>query len=272
MELRKSDLSCGLDPPTGNNFTPRCSTPIPLRNDERNLSSSDPYESTSKPLPSTPVSGSHNSSSSPLHQLPSTPLPVSMNLPSCESELPSSNLPGHLSGHTEHLIDSMSKACSCNSRWEQFESRFQLLEQKVDRVMTMMPQTPECKPHKSPLSPQKGEHVAKGKKGIRLFGKLSFLFQLILGKREDRQLQFVSFTIIFVGLYNSCLLFFTAEKILQDFRKFRLGPRTGRKDMDNAGQSSSHAHRFCIYMATGLPSSSISHDLRFLNQMDKLRA
>ncbi|XP_035012320.2 LOW QUALITY PROTEIN: histone-lysine N-methyltransferase KMT5C [Hippoglossus stenolepis] len=43
------------------------------------------------------------------------------------------------------------------------------------------------------------------------------------------------------------------EKILEDYKKFRLGPRVGKKDLDNAHQASSHAHRFCLFMAAGLP-------------------
>ncbi|XP_078019778.1 uncharacterized protein LOC144459464 [Epinephelus lanceolatus] len=61
------------------------------------------------------------------------------------------------------------------------------------------------------------------------------------------------------------------EKILQDFRKFRLGSRKGKKDVENARQSSSHGLRFCLYMAAGLPSKAVSQDLRFLIQVDKLR-
>lgn len=64
---------------------------------------------------------------------------------------------------------------------------------------------------------------------------------------------------------------FPAGKILDDFCKFRLGPRTSRKDKENARQTASHAHRFCQYMACGLPSIATSKDLRFLTQMDKLR-
>ncbi|XP_042361649.1 uncharacterized protein LOC121957188 isoform X3 [Plectropomus leopardus] len=65
---------------------------------------------------------------------------------------------------------------------------------------------------------------------------------------------------------------FTPEKVTEDFMKFRLGSRTTRKDRDNAAQASSHVSRFCYYMAAGLPSSAVFHDLRFLLQMDKLRA
>ncbi|XP_034557373.1 uncharacterized protein LOC117825569 [Notolabrus celidotus] len=54
--------------PTGIDSSPKCSTAMSvgshLRCDENMSSSSDPDKTTSQPLPSTPVSGSHNSSSS----------------------------------------------------------------------------------------------------------------------------------------------------------------------------------------------------------------
>ncbi|KAI3375442.1 hypothetical protein L3Q82_003689 [Scortum barcoo] len=53
-----------------------------------------------------------------------------------------------------------------------------------------------------------------------------------------------------------------AEKVIQDFRKFQLGSRTGRRDIDNAQQASSHCLRYCKYMADGLPGPPA--DLRFL--------
>lgn len=67
-------------------------------------------------------------------------------------------------------------------------------------------------------------------------------------------------------------IFVVAEMIIRDFESFRLGPRTGKKDRENVRTSSSHVHRFCLYMAAGLPSgSSFKRDLRFLGQMAKLR-
>lgn len=65
--------------------------------------------------------------------------------------------------------------------------------------------------------------------------------------------------------------FVTAVKALIDFKKFRLGPRTGKKDMDNAHQARSHAHRFCNYMLVGCSTNAGMHDLTFLNQIDRLR-
>ena len=67
-------------------------------------------------------------------------------------------------------------------------------------------------------------------------------------------------------------VFFTAEKLLDDFSKYRLGSRTAKKDVKYARQTHSHSRRFCLYMAAGLPFSAISQDLRFLIQLDKLRA
>ncbi|XP_026168354.1 uncharacterized protein LOC113133723 [Mastacembelus armatus] len=223
-------LPMSMNPPSCESELPSSNLPGHLSGQSEHLTaSSNPHEITSQPLFSSPVPGFNKSSSSPLHQHPSIILPMSMNPPSCESELPSSNLPGHLSGQNENLTGTMTKVCSCISHWEEFESRLQLLEQKMDRMMTVQPQTLKSLPWNPSLSAQKGEHIGKGKTSRCLF-----------------------------------------EKIVQDFVKFRLGPRTGKKDRDNAKTSSSHAHRFCLYMAAGLPSSSICHDLRFLNQVDRL--
>ncbi|TKS64996.1 hypothetical protein D9C73_027526 [Collichthys lucidus] len=63
----------------------------------------------------------------------------------------------------------------------------------------------------------------------------------------------------------------SSERLIDDYRKFRLGSQTRKKDKDNARQAASHVLRFCLYMAIGLPSKMISMDLRFLLQMDKLR-
>ncbi|KAI3376846.1 hypothetical protein L3Q82_000421 [Scortum barcoo] len=59
------------------------------------------------------------------------------------------------------------------------------------------------------------------------------------------------------------------EKVIQDFRKFRLGSRIGRRDLDNAQQASSHCLRYCRYMVDGVPGELA--DLRFLVDMNKLR-
>ncbi|KAI3367082.1 hypothetical protein L3Q82_008117 [Scortum barcoo] len=59
----------------------------------------------------------------------------------------------------------------------------------------------------------------------------------------------------------------TEEKVIQDFRKFRLGSRNGRRDLDNAQQASSQCLRYCKYMADGVPGEPA--DLRFL-QSSKL--
>ncbi|KAF1371475.1 hypothetical protein PFLUV_G00277780, partial [Perca fluviatilis] len=48
------------------------------------------------------------------------------------------------------------------------------------------------------------------------------------------------------------------DRILKDFQKFRLGSRSGKKDAENARQSASHGLRFCMYMASGLPTSAIA--------------
>ncbi|CAB1437542.1 unnamed protein product [Pleuronectes platessa] len=61
------------------------------------------------------------------------------------------------------------------------------------------------------------------------------------------------------------------ERVIEDFRVFRLGPRNGRKDLDNAKQIATHCLRFCAYMVGGMPESSTRDDLRFLARTDKLR-
>lgn len=82
----------------------------------------------------------------------------------------------------------------------------------------------------------------------------------------------MSYFSLFKFDFSSKVYCFSTEKILKDFAKYRLGSRTGKKDIENARQSFSHGLRFCEYMAAELPTIAISHDLRFINQMDKLRA
>nr|XP_046245078.1 uncharacterized protein LOC124059268 [Scatophagus argus] len=60
-------------------------------------------------------------------------------------------------------------------------------------------------------------------------------------------------------------------KIILDFEKFILGPRTGRKDIENARQARSHAQRFCNYLLGGCLRDAGSTDLLFLRQIDKIR-
>lgn len=62
-----------------------------------------------------------------------------------------------------------------------------------------------------------------------------------------------------------------AVKVIDDFQKFRLGQRSGRKDIENAKQAAGHCLRFCQYMMGGLDESLTKLDLRFLARMDKLR-
>ena len=62
------------------------------------------------------------------------------------------------------------------------------------------------------------------------------------------------------------------ERIINDFRMFRLGTRTDRKTKENARQAASHALRFCLYMAAGLPKKMVLSDMRFFLRMDRLRA
>ncbi|KAK5605275.1 hypothetical protein CRENBAI_017077 [Crenichthys baileyi] len=62
------------------------------------------------------------------------------------------------------------------------------------------------------------------------------------------------------------------EIVLKDFERFRVGARTGRRDLDNAHQSRSHAKRFCLYMLGGMPSFAGQQDLTFLDRMEKLRS
>lgn len=76
----------------------------------------------------------------------------------------------------------------------------------------------------------------------------------------------------FVTIPQTSSVYLIIERLIDDFRKFRLGSRTARKDKENARQAASHALRFCLYMATGLTPKTVYMDLKFLLQMDKLRA
>ena len=80
--------------------------------------------------------------------------------------------------------------------------------------------------------------------------------------------------------FDDCLILFhfilvlsppTAERVIEDFYIFRLGPRKGRKDIDNAKTIATHCYRFCAYMMGGMPHSSTKYDLGFLARLDKLR-
>lgn len=149
-------------------------------------------------------------------QLPSAPLPGSIHpSPSCESGSPSFSLPGHLSGQSEVFSGSTSKACTCNCNCEQFSFRLQQLEQKVDALMTVQPQTPNSIPRKPPLSVQKREHVNKGRRGNNFFGKFFFPFQLQFGgeRRETFTVSsFFPFSPLFLWGLSNCLLFFLLQK------------------------------------------------------------
>ena len=124
-----------------------------------------------------PVSFLEIQNSSPSHKIPSTAPCGSMPPPSCENVIPSVNLPGHLSGNSRYSTALMSRDCTCNG--EQFDSRLQQLEKKVDCLMALQQQIPT--PLKAPLSVLKREHVSKGKKGTCFNGKIFFPFQLQFG-------------------------------------------------------------------------------------------
>lgn len=64
---------------------------------------------------------------------------------------------------------------------------------------------------------------------------------------------------------------FYSETAAEDFRKFCLGSRQGRKDRENAKQASSHALRFCLYMGQGLAPSETRDDLKYLRRVDRIR-
>lgn len=171
-------------PQTRNNSTHKCSTPVDVgnhvRSNESIASSNHPDEAISQPLPSTPVPGSqesssHRSSLNQSDQHSTTALPGSIHpSTSCDSGLSSVSLPRHLSDQSLVLSDSVSKASTCNCNCEQLASRLAQLEQKLDSLITVQPQTPNSIKRKPPLSVQKYEHIGKGTKNNRLFGKFPF--------------------------------------------------------------------------------------------------
>ncbi|XP_077352168.1 uncharacterized protein LOC144001582 [Festucalex cinctus] len=59
--------------------------------------------------------------------------------------------------------------------------------------------------------------------------------------------------------------------MVEDFRVFKLARRTGKKDTENARQRSSHALRFCHFMAAGLSAAQVSN-LKFVMNVEKLRS
>ncbi|KAE8277833.1 hypothetical protein D5F01_LYC24132 [Larimichthys crocea] len=122
---------------------------------------------------------------------------------------------------------------NCNCNCENVAARLQQLEHIVNGLMRAQPLTP-----KTPRGiPSKLTASAQKHEHVKKLEKSEHLFQ----------------------------------RLIDDFRKFRLGSQTRKKDKDNARQAASHVLRFCLYMATELPSKTISMDLRFLLQMDKLR-
>nr|XP_046238930.1 uncharacterized protein LOC124055955 [Scatophagus argus] len=235
-------LSSGISPVN------RCSTPLPgqevVRSDEEPFSSSEPREMTSLSFP--PTCESHTSSSiSPLKKKSkeffATALPGSIHSSrSSDSGHSSFILPGHLSGQAEVLSGQAevlsgpgSSVSTCSCHCQEFSSRLKQVEDRLDQLNHLLT-AQQRTPNRIPSKPP-----TSAQKGEHI-GK---------GKKGDR-------------LY---------EKILKDFAKFRVGSRTAKKDIENARQSASHGLRFCEYMAAGLPTMAISHDLRFVNQMDKLR-
>ncbi|GLD45488.1 uncharacterized protein AKAME5_000000100, partial [Lates japonicus] len=144
---------------------------------------------------------------------------------------PPTAMPSDISTQSELCSGSVSQECSCHCK--ELTTRVQQLEEKVDMLLDQQQhRTPKKLTFKPAGSAQKGEFVQIGK---------------LLG-----------------GLYV------ISERVLLDFEVFRLGPRTGRKDKDNACQARSHALRFCTYMLAGCSDSAGVNDLKFLGQMDKL--
>ncbi|XP_077385464.1 uncharacterized protein LOC144023655 [Festucalex cinctus] len=59
--------------------------------------------------------------------------------------------------------------------------------------------------------------------------------------------------------------------MVEDFRIFKLARRTGKKDVENARQRSSHVLRFCHFMAAGLTAAQVGN-LKFMMNVEKLRS
>ncbi|XP_060936784.1 uncharacterized protein LOC133013759 [Limanda limanda] len=124
----------------------------------------------------------------------------------------------------------------CNCKCENVAVRLQELENRVNRLVRAQPSAPSTP--KTPRGiPSKLTTSAQKYEHVTKSNKSEHLF----------------------------------HKIIDDYRKFRLGSRTGIKDKDNARQAASHALRFCLHMATGLPPKMVSMDMKFLLQIDKLR-
>ena len=148
------------------------------------------------------------------------------------------------------------------------------------------PRTPRGVPTTVMTFAQKYEHVRKLQKTDNLFrefplpdssfSSLNDIFHNLMSmlKNSDSNLclrhRCVLKEMYFQTLAQiSCVCLIT-EKLIKDFRKFKLGPRTACKDKENSRQAASHALRFCLFMAAGLPQKAYSTDMKFLLQTDKL--
>lgn len=195
------------DPSTGTHCAFHCCNPIPQGQDPTyTMSSSVLPRNTSQPLPSTTFSGAQNTSQS--HQIPSIAPCRSIPPPSCESLLSSVNLPGHLSGNRRVTTALMST--DCTYKWEQFDSRLQQLEKKVNCLISLPQET--SIPLKAPLSVLKRDHVNEG---ICFYGKVFFLIQCQFG--VERRVIFFSFHLCFLAIVQPVFIFIMQKRLLKTF-------------------------------------------------------
>ncbi|KAM3619972.1 uncharacterized protein V6R79_016567 [Siganus canaliculatus] len=173
----------------------------------------------------------------------SRPLPSSPDPKQGDHESPASSRED--SSHSDLLI-----------QFQNLSSRLDRIESVLDRLVNAQASTSRT-PSTPSTSGTPGKHATPRAQIGTAAGGIPCKLGLSAQKNEH-----------VTKLENPCNLF---QRLVSDYQSHRLGPRTARKDLENARQAASHALRFCLYMGAGISPKVTSRDLRFLLQTHKLR-
>ncbi|KAM3584920.1 uncharacterized protein V6R79_002563 [Siganus canaliculatus] len=141
-------------------------------------------------------------------------------------------------------------------QFQNLSSRVDRIESVLDRLVNAQASTSRA-PSTPSISGTPGKHATPRAQIGTAAGGIPCKLGLSAQKNEH-----------VTKLENPCNLF---QRLVSDYQSHRLGPRTARKDLENARQAASHALRFCLYMGAGISPKVTSRDLRFLLQTHKLR-
>ncbi|KAM3619083.1 uncharacterized protein V6R79_002618 [Siganus canaliculatus] len=173
----------------------------------------------------------------------SCPLPSSPDPKQGDHESPASSRED--SSHSDLLI-----------QFQNLSSRLDRIESVLDRLVNAQASTSRT-PSTPSTSGTPGKHATHRAQIGTAAGGIPCKLGLSAQKNEH-----------VTKLEIPCNLF---QRLVSDYQSHRLGPRTARKDLENARQAASHALRFCLYMGAGISLKVTSRDLRFLLQTHKLR-